>query len=56
MELNGQTAEPALKEASESSPGAWVDHSWYVAEVCRNNAPLCRDASGGRTVSARRIL
>lgn len=49
MELNGQTAEPALKEASESSPGAWVDHSRYVAEVCRN-------ASGGRTVSARRIL
>ncbi len=30
MELNIQTAEQALKEASEANPGAWVDHSRYV--------------------------
>ena len=36
MELNIQTAELALKEASESNPGAWADHSRFVAEACKN--------------------
>ena len=35
MELNIQTAELALKEASESNPGAWADHSRFVAEACK---------------------
>ena len=33
MELNRQTAELALKEASQSNPGEWVDHSQYVRPV-----------------------
>ena len=33
MELNIQTAELALREAAESNPGAWAEHSRYVAEV-----------------------
>ena len=45
MELNIQTAELALKEASESNPGAWVDHSRYVAEACKNIASHCKDLS-----------
>ena len=39
MELNLQTAELALREASESNPGAWADHSRFVAEVDRNHQP-----------------
>ena len=35
MELNLQTAELALREASESNPGAWADHSRFVAEACK---------------------
>ena len=38
MELNLQTAELALREASESNPGAWADHSRFVAEACKNIA------------------
>ena len=38
MELNIQTAELALREASESNPGAWADHSRFVAEACKNIA------------------
>ena len=34
MELNIQTAELALREAAESNPGAWAEHSRYVAEAC----------------------
>ena len=45
MELNIQTAELALKEASESNPGAWADHSLYVAEACKNIASHCKDLS-----------
>lgn len=41
MELNRQTAETALREASESNPGAWVDHSRYVAMACENIAQHC---------------
>lgn len=35
MELNIQTAELALREAAESNPGAWAEHSRYVAEACK---------------------
>ena len=45
MELNIQTAEQTLKEASESNPGAWVDHSRYVAEACKNIALRCNQLS-----------
>lgn len=42
MELNKQTAQQALQEASESNPGPWTDHSRYVAEACRNIASKCK--------------
>ena len=45
MELNQKTAEQALREAAESNPGAWVDHSRYVAEACRNIAACCQGVS-----------
>ncbi len=45
MELNIQTVELALKEASKSNPGGWVDHSRYVAEACKNIALHCKDLS-----------
>lgn len=48
MELNRQTAELALKEASESNPGPWTDHSRYVAEACRNIAIRCEHLSAGQ--------
>ena len=41
MELNRQTAELALKEASQSNPGEWADHSQYVAKACENIAQRC---------------
>lgn len=46
MELNINTAESALQEASESNPGAWADHSRYVAEACKNIALHCKNLSG----------
>ena len=36
MKLSIQTAELALRESSESNPGAWADHSRFVAEACKN--------------------
>lgn len=45
MELNRETAEQALKEASQSNPGAWTDHSRYVAEACKNIASRCKNLS-----------
>ena len=45
MELNIQTAELALREAAESNPGAWADHSRFVAEACKNIASHCKDLS-----------
>lgn len=45
MELNRQNVELALKEASDSNPGAWVDHSRYVAGACRNIALHCKNLS-----------
>ena len=48
MELNIQTAELALREAAESNPGAWAEHSRYVAEACKNIASHCKDLSSGQ--------
>ena len=48
MELNKQTAELAFKEASESNPGAWTDHSRYVAEACKNIASHCKSLSASQ--------
>ena len=48
MELNRQTAEQALEEASKTNPGAWTDHSRYVAEACKNIAPHCKNLSAGK--------
>lgn len=45
MELNEQNVELALKEASESNPGPWVDHSRYVARACKIIASHCKDLS-----------
>lgn len=45
MEFNIQTVEQALKEASESNPGPWADHSRYVAQACKNIASHCNDLS-----------
>lgn len=45
MEFNKYTAEQALKEAEKSNPGAWADHSRYVAEACRNIARRCKNLS-----------
>ena len=45
VKLNIQTAELALREASESNPGAWADHSRFVAEACKNIASHCKDLS-----------
>lgn len=48
MELNEQNVELALKEASESNPGPWVDHSRYVARACKIIASHCKDLSAER--------
>ncbi|MFG6334915.1 MAG: HDOD domain-containing protein [Lachnospiraceae bacterium] len=45
MELNKHNAEQALREASESNPGAWTDHSRYVASACKNIAAHCKNLS-----------
>ena len=48
MEPERNMAEEALLKAAESNPGAWVDHSRYVAEACRNIALSCKDLSADR--------
>lgn len=45
MEFNRQNAKRALEEASKSNPGAWTDHSRYVAEACKNIARGCKNLS-----------
>lgn len=45
MELSKQTAEAALQEAVQANPGAWVAHSRYVAEACKNIAAHCKNLS-----------
>ncbi len=41
MEFTIENAKQALKAASESNPGPWVEHSRYVAKACRNIALRC---------------
>ncbi len=48
MELNKQNAELVLKEAAASNPGAWTDHSRYVAEACKNIASRCKNLSAAQ--------
>ena len=43
MEPDRKTADQALKEAYQSNPGVWVDHSRYVALACENIARRCAD-------------
>lgn len=43
MEPDRKTAEQALKEAYQSNPGVWVDHSRYVALACENIARRCME-------------
>lgn len=43
MEPDRKTAEQALKEAYQSNPGVWVDHSRYAAQACENIALHCAD-------------
>lgn len=45
MTLNLESACKALEEASHSNPGAWTDHSHYVAKACRNIAERCDELS-----------
>ncbi len=45
MELNRQTAEQALREASASNPGPWTAHSEYVAKACEIIAERCKHLS-----------
>lgn len=34
-----------MQKAAQSNPGAWVDHSRYVAEACKNIAEHCKHLS-----------
>lgn len=45
MKVDISIAEKALKEAEESNPGQWGDHSRYVALACRNIAQHCQGMS-----------
>ena len=45
MEPDRHTAQQALKQASQTNPGAWVDHSCYVAQACEAIAARCEDLS-----------
>ena len=47
MEFNRQNSELALKEASKSNPGAWTDHSRYVAEACSMDLELGKKRKKG---------
>ncbi len=48
MEPDRQTAQQALEEAAKTNPGAWTDHSRYVAEACANIASRCGKLSPDR--------
>ncbi len=41
MELTREAAESALKEAIVRNPGAWAEHSRYVARACERIAARC---------------
>lgn len=45
MNFTRQTAEEALAKASLSNPGAWTDHSCYVARACEHIAARCSSLS-----------
>lgn len=49
MELSKQTAEVALQKASQTNPGAWMSHSRYVAEACKNIAEHCKNISAEKS-------
>lgn len=51
MELSRQAAEAALQEAAQNNPGAWADHSRYVARACKNIAEHCRHLSAEKAYS-----
>ena len=46
MEPDRKTAEQAIREAYESNPGGWAEHSRYVAQACENIASHCKGLSG----------
>lgn len=48
MELNCQTAEAELTWAEKQNPGAWAEHSRFVALACKNIAAQCKDLSSDR--------
>lgn len=45
MKLTVKIAEKSLAEAEKQNPGAWGDHSRYVASACRNIAEKCDNLS-----------
>lgn len=45
---DARQAEAALRWAGEQNPGAWVDHSRYVAQACRNIARRCKGMDENR--------
>lgn len=51
LSLTIQAAESALKEAASLNPGAWEQHSRYVAKACRNIAQRCEDLSADMAYS-----
>ena len=48
LELNCQTAEAELTWAEKQNPGAWAEHSRFVALACKNIAAQCKDLSSDR--------
>ena len=48
MELNCNNAEASLVWAGQQNPGKWVEHSRFVALVCKNIAAQCDDMSAER--------
>ncbi len=48
MEPNKEIAEQVLREAEKSNPGAWADHSRYVAQACKNIAQCCEHLSADK--------
>lgn len=51
MEPDRKTAEQAIREAYESNPGGWAEHSRYVAQACENIASHCKGLSGEKLMS-----
>ena len=45
MELNCRRAELELEHAGTLNPGAWVEHSRFVALACQNIAARCKNLS-----------